>query len=408
VDFGYLTSVQSIELDEATDASWVHAMSIGKYQHPVFGELDFNPTNIQEFADSVNKRVRGIDPDIDYDHKQDPTKGNEAAGWVKKAEARNDGLWLLVEWTKTAASKIKEKAYKYFSPTFKDEWDDAHGNKFRNVVFGGALTNRPFLKDLVPVNLSEYFVGPPVVPNPHKEGDGMDPKVLRQMLGLAESATDAEVTAKIKTLTEPPKPPTPNDPKVLRATLGLAETATDDEVAAKLKALTEGSYVPPTGGMTVEEALAALSESANNPGLKALTDLVSAQQEELTALHKKNRTADIEAKLKELDEDIAGFKVPPVVKNHLRYVMLNSPQAVADQVLAEYKKTLDLGLVDMTEKGWVRRNADQTPKARFEVRVKELMEKDKMEYADAVQAASALDPELYTEYRHEAYSFREN
>jgi phage I-like protein len=405
VDFGYLTSIQSIELDEATDASWVHAMGIGKYQHPVYGELDFNPTNIQEYADSVNNRVRGIDPDIDYDHK---LRTDEAAGWVKKAEARNDGLWLFVEWTKTAASKIKEKAYRYFSPTFKDEWEDPKGQKFKNVVFGGAITNRPFLKDLVPVNLSELVGEPPVVPNPTTEGDGMDPKVLRQMLGLAESATDAEVTAKLKALTEPPAPPTPNDPKVLRTTLGLAETATDDEVAAKLKALTEGSYVPPGAGMTVEEALAALSESANNPGVKALADLVTAQQQELVVLHKKNREADIESKLKELDEGVEGFKVPPVVKNHLRYVMLNSPQAVADQVLEQYKKTLDIGLVDMTEKGWVRRNADQTPNARFEARVKSLMEEDKLSYGDAVQLASAQDPELYAEYRAESYSFREN
>jgi phage I-like protein len=404
VDFGYLTSVQSIELDEATDASWVHAMSIGKYQHPVYGELDFNPTVVQEFADSVNKRVRGIDPDIDYDHK---AKIDEAAGWVKKAEARNDGLWLFVEWTKTAAQKIKEKAYKYFSPTFKDEWSDARGVNHKNVVFGGALTNRPFLKDLVPVNLSELVGEPPAVPNPTKEGDGMDPKVLRQMLGLAESATDAEVTAKIKTLTEPTPPPTPNDPKVLRTTLGLAETATDAEVEAKLKILT-GTALVPAGSMTVEEALAQLSEAANNPGVKALADLVTAQQEELKNLHKKNREADIEAKLKELDEGVDGFKVPPVVKNHLRYVMLNSPQAVADQVLEQYKKTLDLGLVDMTEKGWVRRNSDQTPKAMFGAKVKELMEQDKLSEPDAMERASAMYPDLYNEYRTESYSFREN
>lgn len=404
--FGYLTSVQSINLDESggQPASWIHAMSVGTFQHPKYGEIKFTPERIKAFADSVNNKVRGVDPDIDYDHK---AKINEAAGWVKEAEARPDGLWLFVEWTKTAATKIKEKAYRYFSPEFDDEWTGPTGTKHTDVVFGGALTNRPFLKDLVPVNLSELVGDPPAVPNQPQEGDGMDPKKLRLALKLAEDATDEQVEASLKRLSES-VPPAPNDPKVLRKTLGLAETATDADVEAALKKLTEAPPSLPQG-ITVEQALAQLGETASNPAVKALTELVSAQHEELTVLNKKNREASIEKQLSELDTMFEGkeFSVPPSVVDHLRYIMMNSPDAIGTAVLEEYKKTLKLGLIDMTERGWARRNGESTPGQRFEGAVKKLMTENKdIDYADAVTQVSSEQPKLYEEYRSESFSFK--
>ena len=402
--FAYLTNIQSIHLDETADAQWVHAMSIGNFKHPVHGDLNLTPERSKNFADSVNNRVRGIDPDIDYDHK---LRTDEAAGWVKKAEARDDGLWLLVEWTKAAATKIKEKAYRYFSPTYDDEWTDTAGVKHKDVVFGGALTNRPFLKDLVPVNLSELVGDPPVELNQRKEGDGMDPKKLRTMLGLAETATDAEVEVKLKALSELKPPPGPSDPAVLRATLKLPATATDAEVEAALKKLAEPPVLPE--GITVEQALAQLAEVSTNPAQKALVELVQSQHEELTVLNGKNKEQRIETKLSELDDMFKGkdFTVPPAVKNHLRYVMMNSPEVTANEIFEQYKKTLDLGLIDLTEKGWARRGTEYTPGQRFEKAVKALMEENKdMLYADAVERVSSENPKLYDEYRDEAFSFR--
>ena len=58
------------------------------------------------------------------------------------------------------------------------------GVKYHDVLNGGGLTNRPFLKGIAPVNLSELFAA---------EGDQMDPKALRAALGLKEDASDAEV-----------------------------------------------------------------------------------------------------------------------------------------------------------------------------------------------------------------------
>jgi hypothetical protein len=38
---------------------------------------------------------------------------------------------------------------------YDDEWCDGKGNCFDDVLFGAALTNRPFMKDLNPINLME-------------------------------------------------------------------------------------------------------------------------------------------------------------------------------------------------------------------------------------------------------------
>src|SRR5690348_2984540 len=94
-------------------------MPLGTYEHPLHGKIDITPERIARFAENVRNNVREIELDIDYDHK---ANGGDAAGWVRQAEARPDGLWILVEWTKSAYGKIKERAYRYFSPEFVDEW----------------------------------------------------------------------------------------------------------------------------------------------------------------------------------------------------------------------------------------------------------------------------------------------
>jgi phage I-like protein len=156
-NFNYIIDLAGLQLSEGR--TWLHAMPVGEYSHPVWGKIPFTPERLFRFADNVKNRVRGIDPDIDYDHKQDPAKGNKAAGWIKGAEARGDGLWIDVEFTNEAIRAINEKEYKYLSPEFKDEWaHERTGQKYKDVLFGAALTNRPFLKDLLPITMAE--IGP--------------------------------------------------------------------------------------------------------------------------------------------------------------------------------------------------------------------------------------------------------
>ena len=118
--FGNLIDLRGLQFEDAGNGNfskWIQAMPLGKYMHPMHGVIDITPERVARFADNVNKGVRGQALDIDYDHKQ---HNGKAAGWVQKAEARPDGLWILVEWVKDAWDDIKSGAYRYFSPEFVD------------------------------------------------------------------------------------------------------------------------------------------------------------------------------------------------------------------------------------------------------------------------------------------------
>jgi len=198
---GYLIDVSGISLDEG-GGSWIQAMPVGTYAHPVYGDLKFTHERLLNYAASVNNRIRKIDPDIDYDHK---ARFDHAAGWVKNAEVRSNGLWLYVTWTPTAQQKLRDGEYKYFSPEFQDEWTDpSTGVTYKDVLFGGGLTNRPFLKDLVPINLSE-MVGDMTAPLNNNGTGGSPPTDAENMtamaraLGLSGQVTSAHIAAALAT-----------------------------------------------------------------------------------------------------------------------------------------------------------------------------------------------------------------
>jgi phage I-like protein len=116
VKASYLVDLAHIQFDDGP--TWIQAMPLGTYHHPVHGEIAITPERVQRFADGVKQKVRGQDLDIDYDHK---SQRSDAAGWVQDADPRSDGLWLSVDWTDEAREKLKKKAYRYFSPEFDDE-----------------------------------------------------------------------------------------------------------------------------------------------------------------------------------------------------------------------------------------------------------------------------------------------
>ncbi|MHA2047382.1 MAG: phage protease, partial [Candidatus Thorarchaeota archaeon] len=198
---GYVVDLSSVQFEELGDAeaSWVHALSLGSFKHPLWGEMSFTPERIQRFETNVNNNVRGIDIAIDYSHKN----ADEAAGWVRRAETRENGLWLFVEWTKQAAQRIRDKEFRYFSSEFVDEWVSEAGQKFKDVILGGGLTNRPFLKNLLPVNLSELYDEK----EEEKEDESMELTELLETLGLSEEATEEDALAAIKLLQEETTPP---------------------------------------------------------------------------------------------------------------------------------------------------------------------------------------------------------
>lgn len=112
-----------------------------------------------------------------------------AAGWCTP-QVREDGLWAAdVRWTPKAEEMLRAKEYRYFSPVL--ELDEQTRRVMR--VWSIALTNTPATKHMQPLVASRG--GPPA---PLKEETRM--KSLLLLLGLAETATEAEALAAFQRL----------------------------------------------------------------------------------------------------------------------------------------------------------------------------------------------------------------
>lgn len=129
----------------------VQVLRVGKFSHPTYGDLDITPAMLAEFKKNFDAKVRRVDPAIDYKHENEDV----AAGWPKNIELSDEGnsLWFTdIEWTPNAEKVLRDKEFRYFSPEFVTKFTDPETKKvYNNVLFGGGLTNRPFIKDMAPI-----------------------------------------------------------------------------------------------------------------------------------------------------------------------------------------------------------------------------------------------------------------
>jgi phage I-like protein len=95
---------------------------------------------------------------VDYDHSFVESGDSTAAGWIVSMERRGGSLYEQVQWTPKAQQQIKDGEYRFYSAEFTGEWvnEQGHGEGF--TVLAGALTNRPFLRGMTPVALSQAVV----------------------------------------------------------------------------------------------------------------------------------------------------------------------------------------------------------------------------------------------------------
>lgn len=147
----------------------IQILRVGKFYT---GEKDKkgNPVVVnvsKEYLASMIKNfsegVRGIDLMLDYSHESD----KKAAAWFKELILENDNseLWAEVDWTPKGEEIVKNKEYRYISADFHPDYQDNETlKKFGPTLLGAGLTNRPVVKRMEPVILSE---------NSKKEGDDM-------------------------------------------------------------------------------------------------------------------------------------------------------------------------------------------------------------------------------------------
>ena len=127
----------------------------GEFNHPTYGKLIFDMDMFRKIKYNFDHNVRGQKLSIDYDHNGE----KHAAGWIQDIQISPEGVFALVEWTPKGAEAIRNKEYLYISPDYKPVWTDPEtGLKYEFVLFGAALTNRPFIKRMQEVKLSEDVI----------------------------------------------------------------------------------------------------------------------------------------------------------------------------------------------------------------------------------------------------------
>ena len=136
-------------------------------------------------------RSRGVDLVIDYEHQSLQGERAPAAGWIKDLEARPDGLWAKVEWTKQAREYLLNKEYRYFSPVLRLDPETRRPTALMHL----GLTNVPAIKRLPPL-VAKWGGQAGATPNP-EENMAMDMEKVKAWLGLGPEVGDGAVVAKL-------------------------------------------------------------------------------------------------------------------------------------------------------------------------------------------------------------------
>jgi hypothetical protein len=402
--FSYLVDLQGHTFSDGK--GWIQAFPIGTYQHPSYGEIKVDAGRVIKFADNVKNRVRGTDLDIDYDHKK---RSDEAAGWVKAAEARSDGLYLFVEWTPTAQKKLSEKAYRYFSPEYQDEWTDNQGVTHSDVLFGGALTNRPFLKNIQPVNLSEEMakllanqaqtVSPPAAATTPDNGAGNGTRTDPQVSSVSPASVDDALGQMATALGLPPNA----DHNQI---LGAIQYMTKDEADEEGDDNGSDTTKEPGAGDSKE------TQMTDKGGGQPTVALTEAQLMELPAykqmadkmalLETANKLAETRRVLTELSAG-QSFALTPVALELAEPILLAcGSKELSDKVVELLKAVVEgKAVVQLNEVGQSRTTTSDAVngKKAFSDEVDKYMTEKKVNYVDAVTAVAQSNPKLYEDYR---------
>lgn len=143
---------------------------------------------MQSIVTATKARQGAVDVMVDYDHQSlfsaVPGVGGRApaAGWITDYKIETDGIHGHVQWTETAAQAIRDREYRYISPVFTHDTE----GKVLFLVSAG-LVNVPNF-DLAAVAASADL---------NRTTGGTMLKTIAKALGLAETATEAEILTAI-------------------------------------------------------------------------------------------------------------------------------------------------------------------------------------------------------------------
>ncbi len=172
---------------QAVPPEWIRVLPLGTVVlNDSRAPFTVTDASLDDIMDKFDRN--GVDMVVDYEHQTMTGDKAPAAGWVKELQRRAGGLWAYVQWTDTAKDFIKNKEYRYYSPTVRLD-------SSRNVVglLHIGLTNFPAISGISPLTLKK---------DPHIGGDMNFIEMLRNVLGLGEGANESDIILMVRDLTD--------------------------------------------------------------------------------------------------------------------------------------------------------------------------------------------------------------
>jgi len=131
----------------------VECLRVGDFSDDI-SDLTISPEDLTSMVKNFQDKVRRVDLAVDEGH----NSMGPAFGWIKNIYTVNGdtSLWASVEWNIPGKELISNKQYRYLSSEFVFEYTDIEtGATVGPTLYGIALTNRPFVKDMQPLTLSD-------------------------------------------------------------------------------------------------------------------------------------------------------------------------------------------------------------------------------------------------------------
>ncbi len=170
----------AIDLPDSAEAPvWVHLLPAAQGDIQTYDNR--GPYKVADMAAVIaasmqSERGMPIDENHAIDTAMQNGTGAPARGWIKELQARTDGLWGRVEWTKAGAELLVDRAYRGISPVFNHLAD-----KTITRVLRASLTNKPNLMGLTSLNTETT----------------MNMAAIAKALGLGDDATEEAIIAAI-------------------------------------------------------------------------------------------------------------------------------------------------------------------------------------------------------------------
>jgi phage I-like protein len=293
--------MREIQASTVTAPEWIHLIPAGTFQ----ARDGRGPFTVTDMAAVIAASLDpGLDMVIDYDHQSDfasvPEVGGTApaAGWGRKLEAREDGIWAQVQWTPKAAEMLASKEYRYISPVFTA--DKKTGKVLQ--ILRAALTNTPALP-LTSITRTQH--GDP----------SMDEllKTLRATMGLGEDADADTIVASVKELKGSTAIVAAANSALPALAAELAITGEDAKDAAKVITAATSQIKEAGDALTKVAAAAGANEGDGLAVIVAAVERVAGNPDPAQFVPASVVT-DLQARVKDLEGDKTGQVVTAAIE----------------------------------------------------------------------------------------------